>query len=174
MIMKNIVKSDHSDVGIHVYEFMFEFMPAWIHFNEIIYKFILMNSYVNSVLWRISWIMAEFLEMNSHMKSWLNSLILKYSWFSFKFVSVKEIVLLVQSNHHPSFAVSSLQALRLLRGCCSVATRRHCCDGRRRVLRTAGQGGRGGPCKHMMDVTGVEIGWACLSARFPLLQERKL
>ena len=72
--------------------------------------------------------MAEFLEMNSHMKSWLNSLILNYSWFSFKFLSVKENVLLIQSNHHPSFAVSSLQALRLLHGCCSVATRRRCCD----------------------------------------------
>ena len=118
--------------------------------------------------------MAEFLEMNSHMKSWLNSLILNYSWFSFKFLSVKENVLLIQSNHHSSFAVSSLQALRLLRGCCSVATRRHCCDGRRLVLRTAEQGGRGRPCKHMMDVTGVEISWACLSARKETLETFKL
>ena len=114
--------------------------------------------------------MAEFLEMNSQMKSWLNSLILNYSWFGFKFVSVKENVLLIQPNHHSSFAVSSLQALRLLRGCCSVATRRRCCDGKRRVLRTAEQGGRGGPCKHMMDVTGVEISWAYLSARNPQVE----
>ena len=90
--------------------------------------------------------MAEFLEMNSHMKSWLNSLILNYSWFSFKFLSVKENVLLIQSNHHPSFAVSTLQGLRLLCGCCLVATRRFCCYCRRRVLCTAEQGGCGGPC----------------------------
>ena len=45
----------------------------------------------------------------------------------------------------------------LLCGCCSVATRRSCCNGKRRELRTAEQGGRGGQCKHMMDVTGVEI-----------------
>ena len=121
-----------------------------------------MNSCVNSVLWRISWnhgwilgneftyeIMVEFI---------------KYSRFSSKFVSVGENVLLIQSNHHSFFAVSSLQALRLLRGRCSVATRRRCCDGKRRVMRTAEQGGRGGPCKHMMDVTVVEISWACLSA----------
>ena len=59
-------------------------------------------------------IMAEFLEMNSHMKSWLNSLIFKYSKFSIKFVSVKKNVLLIQLF----FAVSSQQAqtypLRLL------------------------------------------------------------
>ena len=36
------------------------------------------------------------------------------------------------------------------------------------VLRTAEQGGCGGPFKHMIDLTGVEICWAraaCLSAR---------
>ena len=49
-------------------------------------------------------------------------------------------------------------------GCCSVATRRHRCDGKCWVLCTALQGRRGGPCKHMMDVTVVEISWACLSA----------
>ena len=142
----------------------------WIHAGE----FMILKSYMNSYVWIHVWIqcyeeyreiMAEFLEMNSHMKSWLNSFILKYSGFSFKFISVRGNVLLIQSNHHSFFAVSSLQALRLLRGCCSVATRRRCCNGKRRVLRTAEQGGPGGPCKHMMDVTGVEISWACLSAR---------
>ena len=41
---------------------------------------------------------------------------IKYSVFSSKFVSVRENVLLIQSNHHSFFAVSSLQALRLLCG----------------------------------------------------------
>ena len=77
---------------------------------------------------------------------------IKYSGFSSKFVSVRE-------------NVSSLQALlRLLCGCCSVAIRRHCCDCKGRVLRTVEQGGRGGPCKHMMDFTVVEISWVCYSA----------
>ena len=92
---------------------------------------------------------------------------IKYSGFTSKFVSVRENVLLIQSNHHSFFAVSSLQALRLLRGCCSVATRRRCCDGKRRVLRTAEQEGRGGPYKHMMDVTVVEISWACFISKKP-------
>ena len=60
-------------------------------------------------------IMAEFLEMNSHMKSWLNSLISKYSRFSL-IVSGRENVLLIQSNRHSFFAVSLLQAL----GCASL------------------------------------------------------
>ena len=128
-----------------------------------------MNSSMNSLLSIQCYeeyreIMAEFLEMNSRMKSWLNSLISTYSELSFKFVSVRGNILLIQSNHHPIFAVSSLQALMLLHGCCSVATRWHCCDSRRRMLSTAEQGGRGGPCKHMMDVTGVKISWASLSA----------
>ena len=59
--------------------------------------------------------MAEFLEMNSHMESWLNSWILKYSRFSSKFISVRENVLLIPSNHHSFF--SSLQA----QGCCVAA-----------------------------------------------------
>ena len=67
-------------------------------------------------------------------------------------------VLQIQSNHHPFVVVSSLQALKLLCGCCKVATRRCCCDGRRRVLHTAEQGGRGGPFK----LAGIEICWACL------------
>ena len=43
---------------IQMYEFIFEFMLViqwWIHDNEIIYEFIIMNSSVNSVLWRILW-----------------------------------------------------------------------------------------------------------------------
>ena len=93
--------------------------------------------------------MAGFLEMNSHMKSWLNSSILTYSWFSSKFISVWGNVLLIQSNHHSLFAVSLLQALRLLRGCCLVASKRRCCNGKRLVLLTAEQGGRWGPCKQI-------------------------
>ena len=120
--------------------------------------------------------MAEFLHMNLHMKSWLNSLISNYSLFSFKFVSVKENVLLVQSNHHPFFAVSSMQALRLL--CqwygCSVATRQSCCYFTLGVLLTTEQGGCGGPCKRMMDVTGVKICWACLLAGKETLETFKL
>ena len=42
------------------------------------------------------------------------------------------------------------------------------------LLRTAEQGGRGRPCKHMMDVTGVEFSWACLSARKETLETFKL
>ena len=110
-------------------------------------------------------IMAECLEMISHMKSWLNSSIFKFSGFSSKLISVSENVLLIQSNHHSFFAVSSLQAQKLLRGCCLVATRRRCCNGKRRVLHAAEQGGCRGPCKHMTDVTGVEISRACLSVR---------
>ena len=101
---------------------------------------------------------------------------LNYSRSSFKFVSVRKNVLIIQNNHQPFFAVSSLHALRLLCGCCqcSVVTRLHCCNGRRLVLLTAEQGGRGGPCKHMMDVTGIKICWACLSARKETLETFKL
>ena len=90
-----------------------------IHDNEIIYEFIIMK-----LTWIHVWIqcceeyreiMAEFLEMNSHMKSWLNSLISKYSRFSL-IVSGRENVLLIQSNRHSFFAVSLLQAL----GCASL------------------------------------------------------
>ena len=52
---------------------------------------------------------------------WLNSLILNCSWFSFKSVSVREQILLIQSNNDPFFAVSSLWAVRLLCCCCSQA-----------------------------------------------------
>ena len=87
-------------------------LRLWIHACE----FVIMKSHMNSWSWTHVWIqcyeeyseiMAQLLEMNWHMKSWLNSLILNYSWFSFKFVSVKENVLLIQSNDHPFFAVSS-------------------------------------------------------------------
>ena len=70
MIMKNIVKSY---VRIHICEFISEFMLV----------FMIMKSYMNSYIWIHVWIqcyeeyceiMAEFLEMNSHMKSWLDSL----------------------------------------------------------------------------------------------------
>ena len=99
---------------------------------------------------------------------------MKYSRFSTKFVSVRENVLLIQSNHHSFFAVSSLQALRLLHGCCSVVTRLHCCNGKHLVLPTAEQGGHGRPCKHMMDLTVVKISWACLSASNSDLQVERL
>ena len=83
-------------------------------------------------------------------------------------------VILIQSYNYPVFAVSSRPALRLLRGCCSVAAGGRCCDGICRVLRTAEHGGGGGPFKHMMDVTGVEICWAFLSAIKESLETFKL
>ena len=75
MIMKNIMKS-YVNIWIH--------LTQWIHDNEIIYEFIMMNSSMNSLLSIQCYeeyreIMAEFLEMNSRMKSWLNSLISTYS-----------------------------------------------------------------------------------------------
>ena len=70
-----------------------------------------MNSCVNSLLWRALW-NHGWIPGKEHIKWWLNSLILKYYWFSPKFISVRENVLLFQSNCHSFFAVSSLQALR--------------------------------------------------------------
>ena len=58
--------------------------------------------------------------------------------------SVRENVLHIQSNNHPFFAVSLLQAIRLLCCCCSVATIRRCCDSRRLMMRTAELWGQGG------------------------------
>ena len=156
---------------------------VWIHLWIPACEFMIMkSSYMNLHSWVHVWIqcneeyceiMAEFLEMNSHIKSWIH----QSYWFSFKFVSVRENVLLIQSNHHPCLAVSSLQALRLLCascGCCSVAARWCSCNTRCWVLLTAEQGECGGPCKHMMDVTGVKICWACLSARNETLETFKL
>ena len=132
---------------------MYEFI--WIHDYEII-------------LWIHVWIqcngeyceiMAEFLEMNSHMVDFV-----KWNIPDSASIYVSEGNVLLIRNPLPFFAVSSLQALRLLHGCCCVAARRRCCDSRCSVLRTAEQGRSGGPFKHIMDVTGVEICWACLSA----------
>ena len=117
-------------------EFICHNSYVWIHLWIQSGEFMIMKSYMKIMklqslihLWiqyyhwfeEYSKIMAEFLEMNSHMKSWFNSLILKYSWFSFNFVSVRKNVLLIQCKHHSFFVVSSLEALRLLCGCCSVA-----------------------------------------------------
>ena len=112
------------------YEFIYEFMllnhlNSWVWNQEFI-----MYSWISEYCHRFKCckeyreIAAEFLWMNSYMKSWLNLLDLNLSWFSFKIASVRENVLLVQSNHHPFFAlfaVSSLPALRHLCCCCSVA-----------------------------------------------------
>ena len=166
--MKNIVKSY---VRIHMYEFISEFMLAnswwWNHlwFNHIwIHN---MNSYVNSVLWRILWNHGWIRGNEFTYEIIFEFINLKSFWIQIQLqISVKENALLIQGNYHPFFAVSSLQALRLLHGCCSVVTRRCCCDGRRRVLHTAEQGRREGRCK---DVTGVKICWAPACQ-----QERKL
>ena len=50
------------------------------------------------------------------------------------------------------------------------------CNCRLLVLHSAHsrQGGRGGPFKHMMDVTGIEICLACLSAIKETLETFKL
>ena len=99
---------------IHMSEFICMNSPLnscwWIHDHEIIYEFICMNSCVNSVLWIISWnhgwilgneftyeIMVEFI----HLKLFLIQLQSSFS---------KGKCLLIKGNHHPSFAVSSLQA----------------------------------------------------------------
>ena len=128
-------------IRIHIFEFIQEFrlLNSYVWSHLWIY---IMNSFMNSVLCRISSIHGWISIINSHMKSWLNSLILNGSGFGFKSVSVMEQILLIQSNHNPFFAVSSLPALRLLRGCCSMATGRRGCDCRRRVLqRTVVWGG---------------------------------
>ena len=122
----------HEFIGHVILSYAFIIWKIWIQICE----FMIMKSHMKIMklqslihLWiqychwyeEYSKIIAEFLEMNSHMKSWFNSLILKYSWFSFNFVSVRKNVLLIQCKHHSFFVVSSLQALRLLCGCCSVA-----------------------------------------------------
>ena len=78
-----------------VYHVSYTWIHSWIH---------IMNSFMNSLIWRIFWI------IHTDMKSWLNSLILIGSGFSFKSISVKEQILLNQSNKGPYFAVSSLPA----------------------------------------------------------------
>ena len=178
IVMKNIVKPYVTPIR-SVFVFMNSSMNScyWIHDDEIIYEI---------RLWIHVWIqcyhhcyeeyceiMAEILQMNSHMQSWLNSLILNWSRFSFEFLAARENVLLIQSNHNPFFAVGPLPALRLLRWCSWVATGRRC-DGRLRMLHTAEQGGRGVPFKHMMDVTGIEICCAWLSAIKETLETFKL
>ena len=105
---------------IHMSEFICMNSPLnscwWIHDIEIIYEFICMNSCVNSVLWIISWNHGWILGNEFTYEIMVQ--FIKYSGFRSKCASVRENVLLIQSNHHSFFAVSSLQALRLLRGCC--------------------------------------------------------
>ena len=73
-------------IWIHDYEEYREFICqnsyVWIHLWIHAGEFMIMKSYMNSYVWIHVWIqcyeeyreiMAEFLEMNSHMKSWLNS-----------------------------------------------------------------------------------------------------
>ena len=115
--------------------------------------------------------------MNSHIKSWLTSLIL-----TCKSIRIQNHIcfsegklLIVQSNHYPLFAVSSLSALRLLCCCCWVASWLLGWDSSLWVLqRIALQGGHGGPFKHMMDVTGIKIFPACLAAMKETLETFKL
>ena len=83
---------------------------AQSHFIHTIH---VIKSSLISVQWRYRKIMADFQKMDSHMKSCLNSLISNESGFSFKSVSGRGTLLLVQSNQGPSgfFAVRSLPAL---------------------------------------------------------------
>ena len=106
----------------HMYEFIYGFKPlnlwSWNH---------VMNSCVNSVQWRILWyhgwipftyeIMVDFVKLNIPDSASI-------------YFSEGKCVLLIQSNHLSFVAVSSLQALRLLHGCCCVAAGRRCCDSR--------------------------------------------
>ena len=88
---------------------------------------------------------------------------------------MRKQILLIQSNNDPFFAVSSLPEFRLLCCCCSVATGQRCCHGRLLVLlHTARWGGLEGLFKHMMDVTGIKICLACLSAIKKTLETIKL
>ena len=97
--------------------------------------------------------------MNSHMKSWFNSLILNGSGFSFKSVSMREHILLIQRNNKPFFAVSSLPALWLLCCCCLpvIATGQSCCNCRCQVLLCTAEWG---------GLEGLLPGWlaCCLPA----------
>ena len=183
MIWIDIWIHDHEEyreinVGIHMLNSSMSschWFGHWIHNYEIIYEFLIISC-ENSVLWRRSWnygwipgneltyeIMAEFIN-------------LKLSASSFKFISIREIVLLIQSNNRPFFAVSSLQTPRLLRGCCSVATRPGdaaatadvgCCAQQSREHAE-------GLWSTWLDVTGVEVCWACLSAIKDTLETFKL
>ena len=60
--------------------------------------------------------------------------------------------------------------MRLLCGCCSVATRLRCCDCKRLVLHTAEQGGRGGPCKHIM-AWWTSLSWRSARSAGPACQQ---
>ena len=144
------------------------------HDNEIIYEFIIIHSCVNSVLWRISWNHGWIPGNEFTYESMVEFINLEVFRIQFLIYFSEGKCLLIQSNHHSFFAVSSLQALRLLCGCCSVETRRRCFDSRGLVLSTTEQRGCGGPCNQMLDVTGVEINWACLSARKETLETIKL
>ena len=134
-----------------------------------------MNSSINSVLWRILW-KHGWIPINEFTYvTWLYSLILYWSGFSFKSVWVRKQILLIQSNNDPFLSVSSLPEFRLLCCSCSVATGQRCCHGRLLVLlHTARWGGLEGLFKHKMDVTGIKICLACLSAIKKTLETIKL
>ena len=85
-------------------------------------------SHMNSWSWNLTCIH----NMNLHMNSWSWRILWNHVRIQLQicFREGKCCVLLIQSNHHPSFAVSSLQALRLLCGCCSVVTRLCYCFGK--------------------------------------------
>ena len=108
---------------------------------------------MNSLIWRILWVHG-WIPKNEFTLIWNHGWI-HWSWLDldsaskFKSVSVKEQILLNQSNNYPFFAASSLPAAAAGEG-------RHCCDGRRQVLLHR----IGGTCRAWwttLDVTGVEI-----------------
>ena len=110
---------DHKEYCKIICQNSYACIHLWIHDGEFMImkssymnlsEFIIMNSCVNSVLWRVLWnhgwilgneftyeIMVEFI----HLKLFLIQLQSSFS---------KGKCLLIKGNHHPSFAVSSLQA----------------------------------------------------------------
>ena len=101
------------------------------------------------------------------MKSWLNSLNLKLIQIQLQICYSGGIYLLIQSNNDAFFAVISLPGSASFKTAALPLLSGHllfCCYCTCWMLHTAMLGGHGGPFKHMVDVTGVEICQACLSA----------
>ena len=127
MITKNIVKS-YQNLYIWI-DPKFRLLNSYIWSHLWIH---VMNSSMNSawVIWRMQWIhglipkdqftyeiMVEFIKLS-----------LNGSGFSFKSVSVREQILIIQSNNDLLFAFISLPALRLLCCCSLMATGLCCCN----------------------------------------------
>ena len=97
-------------------KYAIEFMIAKSYMN-LYYEFMCEFSAVKNIV--TSW--HDFTVPNEFMVEFIKLIRIQLQIM----VSVRENVLLIQSNHHPIFVVSSLPAIRLLCCCCSVATGRH-------------------------------------------------